>query len=198
MSKSSQSRTALVEAAKALLWSDGYEATSPRRVLEASGVGQGSLYHHFPGKKALALTALDEVSDELIATLDAYDRIAEMDGARAALRAFFEAQRDGMKGCRLGRLANETAFADDELRAPLERFFSALKTRLTRWLGEIEDAGDAGKMIAPEALATMAIAAIQGGYVLSRIERSDAPLRIAAETAWTVIAQDYYSIEAPR
>lgn len=197
MSKNNQSRAALVEAAKTLLWRDGYEAMSPRRVLDESGVGQGSLYHHFSGKKALALSALDEVVVELTAQIDALDQIAAMDGPMAALRAYFDAPRDGAKGCRLGRLVNETAFDDLELRKPLDAYFDQLHDRLRRWILEAQDLGKLTSSATPEALATLAAATVQGGYVLSRARRSDAPLREACEAAWTVIAQDFYQTEMP-
>src|SRR6476620_565888 len=57
----------LVKAAKKLMWERGYEAVSPRDLLEESGAGQGSLYHHFTGKLDLAAVALGEVSDEMCA-----------------------------------------------------------------------------------------------------------------------------------
>ena len=55
----------LVKAAKKLMWERGYEAVSPRDLLDESGAGQGSLYHHFKGKMDLASVALGEVSDEM-------------------------------------------------------------------------------------------------------------------------------------
>ena len=45
-----ESRERLVVAMSELMWERGYAATSPRGVRERSGVGQGSMYHHFPGK----------------------------------------------------------------------------------------------------------------------------------------------------
>ncbi len=197
MSKQSESRKALVDAAKDLLWRDGYEATSPRRVLETSGVGQGSLYHHFSGKKALALAALDVVAEELLAQIEALDQLATMDGPKAAIQAYFEAQMDGAKGCRLGRLVNETAFDDEELRAPLLRYFERLIERMTAWFSQAQTDGALTSAVPPKALATLAVSAIQGGYVLSRLERSDLPLRDAAEGAWTIIAMDFYDVESP-
>jgi Bacterial regulatory proteins, tetR family len=41
------SRELLVETMSDLLWERGYADTSPRDVRERSGVGQGSMYHHF-------------------------------------------------------------------------------------------------------------------------------------------------------
>ena len=44
----------LVKAAKKLMWERGYEGVSPRDLLDESGAGHGSLYHHFKGKLNLA------------------------------------------------------------------------------------------------------------------------------------------------
>ena len=53
------------------MWERGYADTSPRDVRERSGVGQGSIYHHFPTKRDLALAALERnVSDLLPAAAD--------------------------------------------------------------------------------------------------------------------------------
>ena len=65
MKTSTGKKGEIVNAAKELLLEIGYESMSPRKVLERSGAGQGSLYHHFSGKKHLAQTVLDEVAEEL-------------------------------------------------------------------------------------------------------------------------------------
>ena len=57
-SQGMESRERLVTAMSELMWERGYAATSPREVRERSGVGQGSMYHHFPSKRDLALAAL--------------------------------------------------------------------------------------------------------------------------------------------
>lgn len=64
-------RRRLLDAAQRLLWERGFDATSPRAVMAESGVGQGSLYHHFPTKKALAEAALTEIADRLVADVEA-------------------------------------------------------------------------------------------------------------------------------
>ncbi|GHO87191.1 helix-turn-helix domain-containing protein [Dictyobacter formicarum] len=62
-------RKHLIEATKELHWERGYEAMSPRAVLERSGAGQGSLYHHFRGKAELVSTALDEIGTDMTRNL---------------------------------------------------------------------------------------------------------------------------------
>ena len=50
-------RERLIESTRQLLWDRGYGGTSPTAIWRASGVGQGSMYHHFQGKPDLVLAA---------------------------------------------------------------------------------------------------------------------------------------------
>jgi len=120
-------KTNLIETAKVLLWRDGYEAMSPRKVLQQSGAGQGSLYHHFSGKKDLACEALDAVSRSMIAETDMLFDADEPPLTR--LHRYLCKDRKGLRGCRLGRLSNETAFRDKDLRQPLAKYFKHARRR---------------------------------------------------------------------
>jgi hypothetical protein len=60
----------LVETMKSLLWKRVCDTTSPNQVLEASGLGKGSLYHHFKSKKSLAVAAMESRADEAIKEAD--------------------------------------------------------------------------------------------------------------------------------
>ncbi|WP_390624043.1 helix-turn-helix domain-containing protein [Fodinicola feengrottensis] len=48
----------LIESTRELLWERGYVGTSPKAIQQRSGVGQGSMYHHFDGKPDLARAAI--------------------------------------------------------------------------------------------------------------------------------------------
>ncbi|PZS26659.1 MAG: TetR family transcriptional regulator, partial [Pseudonocardiales bacterium] len=60
-------REKLIDATRTLLWDRGYAATSPRAILDHAGAGQGSMYHHFTGKEALAAAALQVTAEDLVA-----------------------------------------------------------------------------------------------------------------------------------
>lgn len=163
-------RETLVETAKQLLWEIGFEAMSPRKILDSSGAGQGSLYHHFSGKRDLAATALDEMREEMCAKVD-----KDFDPALPPLqrlRRYLTAERNGVKGCRLGRLANETALSEDALREPIARYFRYLEQKVLESLTEAR-ANDEIRVPAgalPQIAATI-VASVQGGYVQSRVLR---------------------------
>ena len=188
-----------------LMWKHGYSTTSPREVRELSGVGQGSMYHYFPTKRDLGLAALrhncqkqSEVSD---AALESSDDPLE------ALTAYISLPRQALRGCRVGRMAQDRAvMADDELRAVVAQAFDRLHEKLVVVIGAAAERTRAwveriGPELAahavdwhmlqavfdddldPERLAYMLVAVLQGGYVLSIARQDPTPYQAAAQGA---------------
>jgi AcrR family transcriptional regulator len=125
-------REDIIDATKSLLWEKGYEATSPADIQARSNAGQGSFYHHFPSKQALARVAIEEIVTE---------RLADFEKAMALNKRFRErvsiylAQNvQPLLGCRVGRLIWDAAIDEEELRQPLARYFRHLESRLTEIL----------------------------------------------------------------
>lgn len=175
----------ILAAAKELLWRVGFEGMSPKRLLAESGAGQGSLYHHFSGKKAVALAALEEVEKDVAEDLAllADERVAPLE----AVRRFLFTPRRGALGCRFGRLVNESSFDDFTLRAPIERYFTRVEEGLAARLRQAQESGALDPALDAERLAVAVSALIQGGYVLSRARRSDAPLQEAVSAGWALL-----------
>jgi TetR/AcrR family transcriptional repressor of nem operon len=175
----------LVKAAKKLMWERGYEAVSPRDLLEESGAGQGSLYHHFKGKMDLASVALDEVSDEMC---ELARRTVGTDGsALDRVFRYLDVSRDGLKGCRMGRFAAESSIAEASLRKPVERYFRELQEILAGALRQAQADGELSKRLDASELALMLITVVQGGFVVSRVYRDRNAINRATETAKSLL-----------
>lgn len=167
------SRTRLLDAAKRLVWERGVEATSPNMLLTSSGVGQGSLYHHFGSKSAWAGAAVSALAADLTAETD------ELFSAHAPgpdqLRAYLSKPRGALDGCRLGRLAFDPEIrSNDALRAPISAYFEHLRTLLrpaVRATGTVDDVDGVVEAIC---------AVVQGGYVTSRLSDDAGALERAA------------------
>jgi len=162
-------REALIDTAKALLWERGFEAMSPKAVLRHSGAGQGSLYHHFAGKRDLAASALEEINAEARADLDL--RIHADLAPLARIHAYLDAPRDALKGCRLGRLANEQTIFDPVLGPIVADYFKHIEEHLSRAVQDAKKSGDLPNSLNPKEVSRMLIATVQGGYVLSRVHK---------------------------
>jgi len=172
-------RDAIVQAAKDLIWEEGYEAMSPRDVIERSGAGQGSLYHHFRGKRDLAEQALWEVNAELGAISDRVFSHQERPPLERVRRFLDVLSRDPLKGCRVGRLAVESSIEDDAIRAPVAAWFDYAEGKVKEALQEAQVGGQLREGVDPGDLALTLTALLQGGYLLARAHRDPAAMHRA-------------------
>ncbi|MGK5740015.1 TetR/AcrR family transcriptional regulator [Micromonospora sp. URMC 103] len=179
-------RERLIEGTSQLLWERGYVGVSPAAILRRSGVGQGSMYHHFQGKADLVLAAerrsAELMQQELTAVLtapgSALDRIA----------AYLLRERDALRGCRVGRLvADPEVVVSDELREPVRETFALLHRLLVRVIEEGRAAGEFAPALDAEETASTLAAVIQGGYALARAEQSVEPYERAVRGALALL-----------
>ncbi len=169
-------RERLLRAARDLYWAQGVEGTSPRQVLEVSGVGQGSLYHHFPTKHDLSLAAISATTQEALDSVSG--ELTDTDRPPAErLVAYLERPRPALAGCKIGRLTSDrSVMADDELRSAVHDYFAGLVALVQE---VFEETGLPDDVAHDRAYAAVAI--VQGGYVLARALDDPAALRAAVD-----------------
>lgn len=178
-------RQALIDSMKELLWQRGYDATSPNLVLDHCGAGKGSFYHHFKGKKALAIEALNSRADEMIAD---FDQIFSADiHWLKKFEAFLLQPRAGVRGCPIGRMVSDPSIIDKELRAPVTRYFKHLLMHMSMALNEAQQQGELQPSTSPVMLAETLLSAIQGGYLLSRGMHDDQPVNSSCLGAFNLL-----------
>jgi len=160
-------RERLIDGTRELLWERGYVGTSPKAIQERSGAGQGSMYHHFHGKRDLALAAIEQSAADLRARAE-----ADFSGpgpAAERVAAYLRREREVLRGCPVGRLTQDPdVMADPGLRRPVEETFGWLRARLAALLDE----GELAPGVDPQAVAAALVAVLQGGYVLARASGS--------------------------
>lgn len=180
-------RSVLVETTAELLWERGYTATSPKLIQNRASVGQGSMYHHFAGKAELAAAAMLHSADSM---RDAAEGVLSGGGSAVArIDAYLDLERDPLAGCRMGRLVQDPDVAEQTmLRAPAADFFTWLLGRLTEVLAEGVEQGELRAASDLDATAALIVAAIQGGYVLSRALADPEAFRRATGAAKQAIA----------
>ena len=180
-------RDQLVESTRELLWERGYVGTSPKAIQQRAGAGQGSMYHHFAGKKELALAAVRRTADELLAAADAQLRAPGTAADR--ITAYLRREREVLKGCPIGRLTQDPDIvADPDLRAPVDETLVRLRARLAEVLDEGRAAGELPAVLDTTALAATIVAVLQGGYVLARAADSPEPFDQAVSGVLALLA----------
>ncbi len=170
----STSRQRLVTAMAELLWEKGYAATSPRDVMSATGVGQGSFYHHFSGKHDLAVEAIRANG---AAALAGDPAPSSQDSALTQIEERLLRPRPGTKGCRVGRMTQDPKVVEDP--EMLDIIAGAFDTMRDRWETLVSSAVDRRELPADtdvRALCDALAAVIQGGYVLARARGSQEPM----------------------
>ncbi|HVO15288.1 MAG TPA: TetR family transcriptional regulator [Alphaproteobacteria bacterium] len=178
-------RDTVIDSALRLFREHGYHATSMADISEACGLLKGSIYHYFPGKKELAVAALDRVIAE---GRERLFRPAANDNlpAEARLRRLADAVegyfigREG--GCLMGNLALEVGDEIPEFGDRIRRYFAEWADALTLLLEERY-----GRARARE-LAEDMIARAQGAIMLMGITGDEEPLRRAGRDAVALLA----------
>ncbi|WP_206958181.1 TetR/AcrR family transcriptional regulator [Trinickia acidisoli] len=85
---------AILEAARQLFASDGFDATSTTRIAEAAGVSVGSLYEYFTSKEALAAKLIKRHCDHLLELYAQAFKAVEGQGIEAAVAAWVDTTID--------------------------------------------------------------------------------------------------------
>lgn len=178
-------RADILDAAKALMWECGYEAMTPRALIERSGAGQGSLYHHFDGKFEVAVAAMEEIKAEETAAVEAMFRADRAPLER--IEAYFARERDALRGCRMARLVNEIQMREPRFRAPVSAYLGRIESLLTQAIEEAIAAGVLRPRVAAPALAVALLSIVEGGYVLARAHWDETRLRAALDAGRSLI-----------
>ncbi|MDT8915190.1 TetR/AcrR family transcriptional regulator [Amycolatopsis sp. PS_44_ISF1] len=182
-----ETRDQLIASTRELLWERGYVGTSPKAIQQRAGAGPGSMYHHFSGKRELALAAVRRSADELLDAAEA--QLGRPGPALERVRAYLRRERDVLRGCPIGRLTQDPDIvADPELRAPVGETFARLRARFTEVFEEGRSAGELPGHLDSAALAATVVAVLQGGYVLARAADSPEPFDQAISGVLALLA----------
>ena len=161
-----------------LLWERGYVGTSPAAVLGRTGVGQGSLYHHFGGKQELAVAAIRANAAALQAA--AREALSPPGTALERLERFLLRDRDVLRGCRIGGLTQDPEVRGTEaLHRPVQEAVQWLRDAVTDVIATGQDSGELDRTVPAADLADTVLATLQGGYVLARADGDAAPFHRA-------------------
>jgi len=164
-------RDLLLEAATYLFLEDGFEATSPQAIYSKSGVGQGSFYHHFSGKDALANEVLSNLAKLETKKLDTITK--KYDSPLDRLNEYLMITRMGTKGCKFGRFVYESSVRKKELSKPIRKYFDDLIEFLVMNIDQAQTQSLIKCSEKPKSMAQTIISYIQGGYILSRVYDDD-------------------------
>lgn len=176
MARPSDAKSRFIATAADLFRRRGYHGVGLSEVIEISGAPKGSFYHHFPGGKeelaeaaiALAVAGLTRVIDRAFA-----EAVDFPDGLRRFTHAVSEilVSSGWQAGCPVTAIALTAVPESERLHVAVH---AALETLLQRIIAEAERLGETGAL-RPRVLRFFA--ALEGAWILARIQRSTEPFQ---------------------
>ncbi|MWN04776.1 TetR/AcrR family transcriptional regulator [Gilliamella sp. Pas-s95] len=160
-----------------LLLEKGLANTSPKDILEWSGVGQGSLYHHFDGKEDLASHAIIYNVEQFIGInntvlntdKNAYNKLADL----------LLKPRNIDRGCLVGQMARDRSIMENpNLAAEVTRGFEAMKQTLESLIRMGISDGSIANTLAPLEAVTLILSTLQGAYISAKGLQDDSYFRL--------------------
>jgi TetR/AcrR family transcriptional repressor of nem operon len=180
--KGQRTRQRIVAAAAQLMFNDGVAGTTLDDVKEAAGVSSSQVYHYFADKKTLVLAVIAYQTETIVGGQEPmFAQLDTVDGLRAWRDFLVEHQRQLQctGGCPIGSLGSELAEIDDHARASVAASFDRWESGIRGGLRAMSDRGEL--TTDPDDLAIAILAAVQGGLLLTQMERSTRPLEKALD-----------------
>ncbi|MEU6393066.1 TetR family transcriptional regulator [Streptomyces sp. NPDC046939] len=162
----------VLESAMDVFWRKGYAATTPQDLVDELGLGKGSLYNAFGGKRALFDRALARYRDtQAVRLTELLDGPAPVrTRIREALRLLVELDftDPDRRGCMAVNTATELASADPEAAEAVRKMFARTEQAFLAALQEAQRAGEIDAARDVRALAALLLSTVIGMRVLAK------------------------------
>ena len=182
------SRQALMQAARQLIVTRSYESVGIAEICEHAGVRKGSLYHFFPGKEALTLAMLDMLyadfeREVLVPSLSGgTDLRQRVDAFVRAIHAFesrVQQESGQLPGCPFGNLAVEMGTHSPTLRRAMRRHLDAVTGHFRTALEQAVQSGELPARTHTRGAAEQWLALMEGILVMAKTDQDpDTILRL--------------------
>jgi len=170
----------------------GFAGASVRDIVQAAGVPQGSFTNHFASKEAFGLEILDiylgngrvSMAETLRNdTLPPLQRLeAYIDNSKKRLN------RDGMhNGCLFGNFTAEATDRSERIRQRLVEIYDEIRASVAYCLNAAVAAGELPADFKVDEVAGFIVSSLQGANLLSKAERSPAPVERFKQVLFTCV-----------
>jgi AcrR family transcriptional regulator len=185
-SKGTLTRLGIIRAAADLFHAQGVAATSPDRVIEASGTGKGQFYYYFTSKEGLVHAVLENYLEEIRAGRNPVSfEIKTWKDLERWFMVHVEMQKSfGMtRGCPFGTIGNGVTEKDELVRQDLNLIFEIMRGNLAAFFIKEGALGRMSNDAKPEELADFCIAAVQGAMLMGKIKRNAKTVETTIKTS---------------
>ena len=167
LARGDKTRAALLDAAFDEIYEHGFQSASLANILRTANCTKGSLYHHFPDKHALGLTAAKENIGAhfeerwFIPLADTKDPLTTI---RSCIQRYIDNEDERLfrLGCPLQNLSQEMSPIDEEFRIFLAGTFASWHAALISALKQGQKNGTVQEAANIEQIAALVITSHQG------------------------------------
>lgn len=182
MRKGEETRQKIIAAAAPLFNKQGYAGCVIKDIMAATGLEKGGIYRHFESKEEIAAEAFDyawmvasAVRQQGLEDIpDQVDRLKQHI-ARFVMRSSIPG------GCPLLNTGVDSDNGNPILRERVRNALKGWQKMLRSILVEGMEAGTVRRDVDPEKVARLIISGLEGGMLVSRIEKNDEALRTAMD-----------------
>jgi TetR/AcrR family transcriptional repressor of nem operon len=181
---------AVLDAAVLCFWTQGYEATSVKDLVERTGIAAASLYNAFGDKRAIYRKALDHYVEGSVA--ERIRRCADL-APRQAIQALFDEivmrslEDPDHKGCMLVNAALAVAPDDPGFREIVSEIFKRIEAFFVKNISSGQADGTITSALSAQFLAQHLLAVLMGIRVLARVRPEPALLHGAVGGALALL-----------
>jgi TetR/AcrR family transcriptional regulator, transcriptional repressor for nem operon len=179
MTKGETTRRKIVEAAAPIFNTRGYEGSSLNHLMEATGLKKGGIYRHFSSKEALAAEAFDYTWEAAwnARLLNVDEKAGGIEKLKQFIANFVDHRSQIAGGCPVLNTAVDADDGNSVLRGRVVKALHSWAARLQAIVKQAKKQGEARRSVDPKAVATVIIASLEGALMMSRLGRSNEPLR---------------------
>src|SRR3984893_2906324 len=179
MTKGEQTRRKIVAAAAPIFNQRGYEGSSLNDLMEATGLKKGGIYRHFSSKEELAAEAFDYTWEAAwnARLLHVDEKANGIEKLKQLIANFVDHRSPVAGGCPILNTAIDADDGNAVLRARVAKALRSWLNRLQTIVKQAKEQGETRAGVDPKTVATLIVATLEGALMMSRLERSDEPLR---------------------
>jgi TetR/AcrR family transcriptional repressor of nem operon len=182
MSKGEETRQKIIAAAAPLFNKQGYAGCVIKDIMAATGLEKGGIYRHFESKEEIAAEAFDYAW--MVASASRQQGLDEIPDHVDRLKqhiARFVTRSSIPGGCPLLNTGVDSDNGNPILRERVRNALKGWQRMLRSTLVEGIEAGTVKKDVDPEKVSRIIISGLEGGMLVSRIEKNDEALRDAMD-----------------
>jgi TetR/AcrR family transcriptional regulator, transcriptional repressor for nem operon len=188
--KGQETRQRVVAAAAQLMFENGVAQTTIEDVRALAGVSNSQIYHYFADKTALVRAVIEYQTDAVIEPQEQlFARLDTMEGLREWRNLAVARQRElnCRGGCPIASLTSQLAENDEAARLQLAHSFARWSAGLRAGLDAMHANGRLRPDADPEALTLSLLASLQGGLLITQLNRDTRPLEVALDATLAYI-----------